>query len=137
MVFRPRRSPALIPASGRLMRGGFWSPSERVDVDHGQLVARGLDAVTIVMRLDEIGRVDRRPAGGGGSSGSPRCVRIFLIGAGSVMKAMSRTSPPQAGHWSGKSSAIRATSLAHEIREVSWERGWSFPARAPRLSVGG
>jgi len=29
---------------------------------------------------------------GGGSSGSPRCVRIFRIGPGSVMKAMSRMS---------------------------------------------
>ena len=31
---------------------------------------------------------------GGGSSGSPRCVRIFRIGPGSVMNAMSRMSPP-------------------------------------------
>ena len=46
------------------MRGGFWSPSERVDVAHGQLVARGLDAVTIVMRLHELAEVDRRAAGG-------------------------------------------------------------------------
>jgi hypothetical protein len=50
------------------------------------------------------------------------------MGAGSVMKAMSRMSPPQAGHWSGNCSPMRARSLAHAIREVSWERGWSFPA---------
>ncbi len=35
---------------------------------------------------------------GGGSSGSPRCVRIFRIGPGFVMKAISRMSPPHAGH---------------------------------------
>ena len=33
----------------------------------------------------------------GGSSGSPRCVRIFRIGSGSVMKLISRISPPQCG----------------------------------------
>jgi hypothetical protein len=51
-VFRPRRSPSLIPASRRLMRGGFRPWSERVDVDHGERVARRLDDVTIVMGLD-------------------------------------------------------------------------------------
>ena len=34
----------------------------------------------------------------------------------SVMKAMSRMSPPQAGHTSGNASTIRASSLAHAIR---------------------
>jgi hypothetical protein len=37
------------------MRGGFRPPSERVDVDYGELVGRGLDDISIVMRLDEIG----------------------------------------------------------------------------------
>jgi len=37
------------------------------------------------------------------------------------MKAMSRMSPPQAGQTSGNASAIRASSLAHAMREVSWE----------------
>ena len=46
------------------MRGGLRPWSERVDFDHGQVVARGLGDVTIVMRLDEIGPVDRRSAGG-------------------------------------------------------------------------
>jgi hypothetical protein len=46
------------------MGGGFLPRSERVDVDQGELVGRGLDDVTIVMRLDEIEPVDRRPAGG-------------------------------------------------------------------------
>ncbi len=40
---------------------------------------------------------------GGGSSGSPRCVRIFRMGPGSVMKAISRMSPAHAGHSSGNS----------------------------------
>jgi hypothetical protein len=74
---------------------------------------------------------------GGGSRGSSIASRIFLIGAGSVMKAMRRMSPPQAGHSSGNCLPMRARSLAQAIREVSWERGWSFPAGAPRLSAGG
>ena len=61
---------------------------------------------------------------GGGSSGSPRCVRIFRIGPGSVMNVISRMSPPQVGHASGKSSPTRAMSLAQAIREVSCERGF-------------
>jgi hypothetical protein len=61
---------------------------------------------------------------GGGSSGSPRCVRIFRIGPGSVMKAMSRMSPPHPGHSSGNSSPTRAISLAQAIREVSCERSF-------------
>ncbi len=63
-VIRDRHSPSLIPASRRLMRGGLRPPSERVDVDHGQLVWRGLEDISTVMRLDEIEPVDRRPAGG-------------------------------------------------------------------------
>ena len=57
---------------------------------------------------------------GGCSSGSPRCARIYRIGPGSVMNAMSRMSPPHPGHSSGNSSPTRAMSLAHAIREVSW-----------------
>ena len=38
---------------------------------------------------------------GGGLSGSPRCVRIFRIGPGSVMNAMSRLLPPHPGHSRG------------------------------------
>ena len=59
---------------------------------------------------------------GGGSSGSPRCVRIFRIGPGPVMNAISRMSPPQFGHSSGNSSPTRAISLAQAIRDVSWQR---------------
>jgi hypothetical protein len=33
------------------MGGGFLPRSERVDVDHGELVGRGLDDISIVMRL--------------------------------------------------------------------------------------
>ena len=63
----------------------------------------------------------RAGASGGGSRGLPRYVRIFRIGAGSVMKAMSRMSPPQFGHASGNSSPTLAISLAQAIRDVSWE----------------
>jgi hypothetical protein len=64
-------------------------------------------------------RLCRDLAGGGGSSGSAKWARIFLIGPGSVMKAIRRMSPPQFGHSSGNSSATRASSFAHTIREVS------------------
>jgi hypothetical protein len=46
------------------MGGGFRPWSDGVDVDDGELVGGCLDDVTIVMRLDELGPVDRRPAGG-------------------------------------------------------------------------
>ena len=51
-------------------------------------------------------------------------VRIFRIGPGSVMKAMSRMTPPQLGHWSGNSAPTRAMSFAQAIRDVSCERGF-------------
>lgn len=50
-------------------------------------------------------------------------MRILRIGAGSVMKAVSRMSPPQPGHTSGNGSTILAMSCAHAMRAVSWERG--------------
>ena len=62
---------------------------------------------------------------GGGSSGSPKWARIFRIGPDSVMKAMSRMSPPHAGHSSGNSSPTRAISFAQAIREVSCELGFA------------
>ena len=72
---------------------------------------------------------------GGGSSGSPKCVRIFRIGPGSVMNAMSRMSPPHPGHAKGNSSPTRAMSFAHAIREVSWEGGLSHESqRSPVVS---
>ena len=42
----------------------------------------------------------------------------------SSLKAISRMSPPHAGHSSGNSSPTRAISLAQAIREVSCERGF-------------
>jgi len=68
---------------------------------------------------------------GGGSSGSPRCVRIFWIVPGSVMKEISRMSPPQFGHSSGNSSPNRAMSFAQAIRDVSCERGFCFASQQP------
>ena len=78
---------------------------------------------------------------GGGSSGSPRCVRICRMGPGSVMNAISRMSPPHAGHSSGNSSPTRARSFAQAIREVSWEGGLShesqpWPVASPRADLG-
>ena len=66
----------------------------------------------------------RAGAMGGGSSRSPRCMRIFRIGPGSVMNAISRMSPPQVGHASGNSSPTRGMSLAQAIRDASCERGF-------------
>jgi hypothetical protein len=98
-----------------------------VDVDHGQLVYPSLKDCPVFMDLHErpqsIGG-PRAGESGGGSSGSPRCVRIFRIGPGSVMNAISRMSPPLVGHASGNSSPTRAISFAHAIREVSCERGF-------------
>ena len=69
------------------------------------------------------------------------------MGAGSVMNEMSRMSPPQAGHISGNASAIRASSFAHAMRDVSWDRfsvsvsaqpaGWLSGPAGPGLLVPG
>jgi hypothetical protein len=54
-----------------------------------------------VGRAERIMRSNSRVGGpragesGGGSSGSPRCVRILRIGPGSVMKAINQMSPPR------------------------------------------
>ncbi len=48
--------------------------------------------------------------------------RNSRIGPGSVMKAISRMSPPHAGHLSGNSSPTQAISLAYVIREEACER---------------
>ena len=50
------------------------------------------------------------------------------MGAGSMMNEMGRIPRPQAGQISGNPSAIRASSLAHAMPDVSWER-FSGPAR--------
>ena len=102
--------------------------SEAVDIDRGQLVGRRLKDVAVVMELrtsspQSVGG-PRAGERGGGSSGSPKCVRIFRIGPGSVMNAISRMSPPHAGHASGNSSPTRAISFAQAIRDVSCERGF-------------
>ena len=102
--------------------------SEAADVDHGKVFylslerRRGLDGPARARSSRSVG--PKAAAIGGGSSGSPRCVRIFRIGPGSVMNAISRMSPPQFGHSSGNSSPTRAMSFAKVIREVSCERGF-------------
>jgi hypothetical protein len=45
------------------------------------------------------------------------------------MNAMSRMSSPHPGHSSGNSSPTRAMSLAHAIREVSWEGSLSHESQ--------
>ncbi len=41
---------------------GFGPPSDRMDVDHGQLVGRCLDDVAVVVHCDEFAEVGGRPA---------------------------------------------------------------------------
>ncbi len=60
-----------MPVSARILtlsrspapREPFGGTSERVDVDHGDLVGRSLDAISVVMGLDELGPVSRWPSG--------------------------------------------------------------------------
>ena len=56
------------------------------------------------------------------------------MGRGSVMNAISRTSPQQLRHSSGNSSPTRAISLAQAIRNVSCERDL-HPFQTEILSV--
>lgn len=72
---------------------------------------------------------------GGNSSGSPKCVRIFRIAPGSVMKAISRISPPHPGHCSGNSSPTQAMSLAQAIREGACERGFARVSQQPSAAA--
>jgi len=93
-----------------------------------------LEERPFVMDLHELAPVGGGPRAGdtgGGSSGSPKCVRILRMGPGSVMNAIRRMSPPHAGHLSGNSSPARAMSLAQAIREVSCERGCCFALQQP------
>jgi hypothetical protein len=102
-------------------RAPLWRVSERIDIDFRELVGRRRHDVTAVMGVDRPRPLGRRTATGdtgSGSTGSPTCARILLIGPGSMMKVMRRMSPPHARHTSGNLSAIRASSLAHAIREV-------------------
>jgi hypothetical protein len=60
-----------------------------VDIDRGQLVRRRLKDVAVVMELHELPQSVGGPWAGESencSSGSPRWLRIFQIGPGSVMK---------------------------------------------------
>ena len=143
--FDERRRPA---SSSSLGRG-----SEQVDVDDWKIVWRVLDAIAVVMDLDEFAPVGRRPSRGrhrwwldrfahmsedfsdrawiadrmsAAAGGLPRVRRPWMVShSGSSLKAMSRMSPPHMGHAIGNASAIFARSFAHAIREVSWERGLS------------
>jgi hypothetical protein len=52
----------------------------------------------------------------------------------SSLNAISRMSPPHAGHASGNSSPTRAMSLAHAIRDVSCERGFRCASQQPPVA---
>lgn len=134
--FQPARRPAASPTV-RMHRGPRMSMTGR---SSGDAWIASRTSCTCTSSVQLVGG-PRAGASGGGSRGSPGYVRLFRIGAGSVMKAMSRMSPPQAGHASGKSSAIFSMSLAQAIREVSWERlaasGAPSPRRSPRGRGGG
>ena len=109
---QPRRRPG-IPGHARRGRGLHPHPEQRV-----------ADRVSSDDRSPQSVGGPRAGETGGGSSGSPRCVRIFRIGPGSVMNGISRTSPPHTGHSRGNSSPTRAMSLAQAIRDVSCEPGF-------------
>ena len=71
--------------------------------------------------LSDRPRIAARMAAAAG--GLPRVRRPWKVSHScSSLKEMRRMSPPQAGHTTGNSSAIRASSLAQAMREVSWER---------------
>ncbi len=78
----------------------------------------------------------------GGSSGSPRCVKIWFHAVEAILaffglrtsgskeagscrpSTTRRISPPHLGHASGNSSPSRASSFAQAIRDVSWWQGF-------------
>jgi len=65
----------------------------------------------------------------------PRVRRPRMVShSESSLKAISRMSPPHAGHSSGNSSPTRARIFAQAIREVSCE--WGFRFASPQPSVG-
>lgn len=94
-----------------------------MSVNRGQLVGRRLKAVAVVMRLDELFAVGRRAAGGvmgGGSKGSPKCVRILRMSPGSVMKVICRpvTVEPHEDQWISPTVSI----LLIPTTAFFWER---------------
>jgi len=124
-AFYARRRLSPQPGISRLVA----TASRRVEVDRGHLGSptpgrRRARHEPARARPQSVGG-PRAGASGGGSSGLPRALRIFRIGPGSAMNAISRMSPPQPGHWTGNSMPTRARSLAQGILEVSWQRGLS------------
>ena len=93
----------------------------------GRKVYPSLKDVAVVMDLDELAPVGGWAAGG---RDGRRCERFTQVGENLPDRprlwcnAISRMSPPHAGHSGGNSSPTRAMSFAHAIRDVSWERGF-------------
>jgi hypothetical protein len=103
----------------------------------GQFVGRRGRDVAVVVHLHEFAQSVGGPRAsdtGGGSSGSPRCVRILRMGLGSVMKAISRMSPPHAGHSSGNSSPTRTA--GHQRRSIQARPGRQAVGRPAPPSCG-
>ena len=104
-------------------------PAEAVDVDVGQLVYPSPERLpgrkwTCTSSPQSVGG-PRAGETGGGSSGSPRCGRIFRIGPGSVMNAMSRMSPPHPRALERKLLPRPGHEFGLWRRAVSWEGGLS------------
>ena len=106
---------------------GYLRRRATAAVDRGQLVGRGLKDVAVVMGLHELAPVGGWAAGG---RDGRRCERFTQVGENLPDRprlwcnAISRMSPPHAGHSGGNSSPTRAMSFAHAIRDVSCERGF-------------
>jgi len=142
-----RRSPVVHAGRRPAPASPSAGVSTRVDVDRRQLVRRGLYDIAVesgprrahpirwaglwretpaaapqVRRHGRGSRFTRAKPSWPSSACEPP-VRSEPAPAGDLRRyAMRRMSPPQAGHTIGNASAIRATSLAHAMREVSWER---------------
>ena len=87
---------------------------------------RRLKDCPVVVDLHEFAPVGGRPAGGRDGRRFERFAEVvpdLLDRPRLWWNAISRMSPPQFGHSRGNSSPTRASSFAHAIREVSWERG--------------
>jgi hypothetical protein len=104
---------------------GVRQRPEAADVDHGWFVYPSLNDCPVVVDLYKLSPVGRRPAGGRHGRRLERFAQVCQhlpdrpwLG----WNAISRMSPPHPRARKGNSSPTRAMCLAHEIREVSWER---------------
>ena len=114
-IFSPRRRPALSPPVLGLRCLAFDTGYKPWMSITGSSSSRRLNRVAVVMGLDEFGPFGGRPRAGesgGGSRGSPKWVRIFRIGPGSVMNAIS----PVIYKRDGASTSREAAELGEALR---------------------